>query len=212
VLIDEWQRLPTSWDVVRRAVEGAPGQFLLTGSATPADTPTHSGAGRIATVRMRPLSLAERDLDSTTVRLADLLGGDRRPVAGGTSLSVSDYAAEIVSSGFPAIRLLSGRLLRTQLDGYLRRIVEHDFDELGNRVRNAGMLRRWMTAYVGDGPIVAFEVKLARTINDGDVRHLKWLAERMGTDLLDAAVITTGPEAYRRPDGIAVIPAALLGP
>ena len=62
----------------------------------------------------------------------------------------------------------------------------------------------------GDGRIVALEVKLAATTRDHDVRHLRWLAETVGDDLLDAAVITTGTEAYRRADGIAVIPAALL--
>ena len=62
ILIDEWQRLPSSWDLVRRATDQnhSPGQFLLTGSATPTDSPTHSGAGRIVTVRMRPMSLAQR--------------------------------------------------------------------------------------------------------------------------------------------------------
>ncbi|HUZ44904.1 MAG TPA: DUF4143 domain-containing protein [Acidimicrobiales bacterium] len=63
----------------------------------------------------------------------------------------------------------------------------------------------------GDGRVVALEVKLARTVGPGDVRHLAWLAESIGVDLVDSAVITTGPEAYRRPDGVAVIPAALLG-
>jgi predicted AAA+ superfamily ATPase len=49
VLIDEWQRLPEIWDLVRRAVDdGAPpGSFLLTGSAVPDRPRTHSGAGRI---------------------------------------------------------------------------------------------------------------------------------------------------------------------
>ncbi|BDZ38977.1 hypothetical protein GCM10025863_15910 [Microbacterium suwonense] len=42
--------------------------------------------------------------------------------------------------------------------------------------------------------------------------HLRWLKERMGPYLTDAVVITTGPAAYRRADGIAVIPASLLGP
>ncbi|MGI8646911.1 MAG: hypothetical protein ACR2JX_01570 [Mycobacteriales bacterium] len=42
--------------------------------------------------------------------------------------------------------------------------------------------------------------------------HLKWLRDRLGDDLLDAAVITTGKPAYRRRDSIAVIPAALIGP
>jgi len=49
-------------------------------------------------------------------------------------------------------------------------------------------------------------------VTDDDVKHLLWLRRVIGADLLDAAVITTGTDAYRRPDGIAVIPAALLGP
>ncbi|MCQ3815092.1 MAG: DUF4143 domain-containing protein, partial [Acidimicrobiia bacterium] len=61
-----------------------------------------------------------------------------------------------------------------------------------------------------DGRIVALEVKLGGTVDDDDVRHLHWLAQRIGPQLLDAAVLTTGSEAYRRQDGIAVIPAALL--
>ena len=61
-----------------------------------------------------------------------------------------------------------------------------------------------------DGRFVAIEVKLSATVDDNDVAHLRWLAERTGPDLLDAAVIHTGPGAYRRADGIAVVPAALL--
>jgi len=63
-----------------------------------------------------------------------------------------------------------------------------------------------------DQRVVALEVKLTSAVSDHDVRHLVWLREQIGDDLLDAAVVTTGPYAYRRPDGIAVIPAALLGP
>ena len=63
-----------------------------------------------------------------------------------------------------------------------------------------------------DGAVVALEVKLARAVHDNELRHLQWLQRRVGDGLLDAAVVTTGPQAYRRSDGIAVIPAALLGP
>ena len=63
-----------------------------------------------------------------------------------------------------------------------------------------------------DGSIVALEVKLSATVGDSDVRHLAWLRQRIGEQLLDAAVLTTGERAYRRADGIAVIPLALLGP
>jgi predicted AAA+ superfamily ATPase len=63
-----------------------------------------------------------------------------------------------------------------------------------------------------DGKVVAVDVKLAQVVGAGDVRHLKWLADALGPDLLDAVVVTTGAEAYRRADGIAVVPLALLGP
>jgi predicted AAA+ superfamily ATPase len=59
--------------------------------------------------------------------------------------------------------------------------------------------------------VVGLEVKLAPQIGDRDVAHLLWLKKAMGNRLTDAAIITTGPVAYRRPDGVAVIPAALLG-
>lgn len=351
-LIDEWQRLPEVWDTIRRAVDdGAPaGRFLLTGSAAPRNVSTHSGAGRIVSVRMRPMSLAERVITTPTVSLADLLGGDRTDVGGRTDLTLTDYVEEIVGSGFPGIRGRSGRAIRAQLDGYLTRIVERDFPEQGLTVRKPETLLGWMRAYaaatateasyhsilttatpgegakpaktttikyrdvlaqlwmldpvpaftttgnqfrrlaaapkhhladpalaarlldldVDDlrgrtgfgnpgpvmlgplfeslvtlsvrsyaqaagmrishlrtpdghrevdlivegraGAILALEVKLSASVDDGDVRDLHWLRERLGDRLLDAAVITTGPVAYRRADGIAVIPAGLFGP
>lgn len=63
-----------------------------------------------------------------------------------------------------------------------------------------------------DHRVLAFETKLSPTVDDRDTVHLRWLRDRIGDDLLDAAVITTGTDAYRRPDRIAVIPAAVLGP
>ncbi|MGH3567688.1 MAG: DUF4143 domain-containing protein [Pseudonocardia sp.] len=63
-----------------------------------------------------------------------------------------------------------------------------------------------------DHRVVAIEVKLGATVKDRDVRHLHRLASLLGPDLLDAVVVTTGSVAYRRRDGIPVVPAALLGP
>ena len=62
-----------------------------------------------------------------------------------------------------------------------------------------------------DGRVVAMEVKLRPSVGEADVKHLRWLHERLGDCLLDSVVITTGRHAYRRADGIAVVPAALLG-
>jgi uncharacterized protein len=359
VLLDEWQRVPALWDAVRRAVDdGVPrGPFLLTGSAAPADDrqdpQRHSGAGRIDVLRMRPMTLAERlDLD-TTVSLRALLNGDQPEVGGSTEFGLSEYTEEIISSGFPGIRALSGRARRVRLDGYISRIIDRDFaDELGQHVRRPDTLRRWMMAYAaatstvtslekirdaathneatpakttvlayrdalarlfildpvdgwaptnnhlkrltqsakhhiadpalaaallgisedkllkGEGGLVAIprdgsflgalfeslvtlsvrvyaqaaeaqvrhlrtrrgdrevdlivqgrggeilgvEVKLSATVDDDDVAHLRWLRDELNGELRAAVVITTGPHAYRRPDGIYVVPLALLGP
>lgn len=355
VLLDEWQYVPAVWDAVRRWVDedATPSRFILTGSAAPAQAPTHSGAGRIVTVRMRPLALSERGMTDPTVSLQALLTGERREIGGDTTVRLPEYAREIVASGFPGLRHLSGRALRAQLDGYIARIVDRDFLEQGHPVRKPETLRRWMAAYAaatatatslekirdaaaagdGDTPtkvtvmayrevlqrlwivdpvpgwlptrnhltrltqaskhhladpalaarllgvdeeallsgatggatsprdgtllgqlfeslvtlsvrvyaqaseavvrhlrtregrqeidliversdqrVVAIEMKLSSSVSDDDVRHLLWLQEQIGGDLLDAVVVTTGSHAYRRRDGIAVVPAALLGP
>jgi len=355
ILVDEWQYVPESWDLVRRAVDdGAPaGQFLLAGSASVPNLSTHSGAGRIVTVRMRPLTLLERGLETSTVSIATLIKGGRPDVRGRTGVTLEDYVDEIVTSGFPGLRSLSGRALRAQLDSYVQRIIERDFGEMGHALRNPAVLRRWLTAYAAassttvsyetirdastggqgekpaktttipyrdvlerlwivepvpawlptrnrisrlsappkhqladpalaarllgvdgrallegadvgppvprdgtllgalfesivtlgvrvcaqaaeatvkhlrthggeheidliveraDGRVLAIEVKLARNVVDHDVRHLHWLSGQIGSDLLDAVVVTTGEEAYRRKDDVAVVPAALLGP
>lgn len=63
-----------------------------------------------------------------------------------------------------------------------------------------------------DGRVLAIEVKLADRVEDADVKHIAWLRDRIGDDLIDAVVIYAGEHAYRRRDGVAVVPLALLGP
>ncbi len=347
VLLDEWQLLPMVWDRVRRDVdESARTSFLLTGSAAPVpDADRHSGAGRILSLRLRPMSLPERGATEPTVTIADLLGG-RAEISGQTPWGVGDYAREICASGLPGIHGLPPRRQRAQLDGYLAHVIDRDIADLGVAVRHPDSLRRWMTAYAAasstsanyttildaasagearkpaktttiayrdllaqiwvldpvppwqphgpelsrlksapkhqladpalaarllqhtpetllapragsaellgqlleslatltvraaaqaqeasvghlrtrdgghevdlvveryDGRVVAFEVKLASTVSDSDVRHLHWLAARLGARLADMVILTTGPDAYRRRDGVAVVPLALLG-
>lgn len=175
ILIDEWQRYPASWDVVRREVDrpdSVPASFILTGSATPAAgaAAVHSGAGRIVSVRMRPLTLSERGVAKPTVSLAKLLEGGRQPLIGETDVRLADYANEIIGSGFPGLRGLPARALRAQLDGYIGRIVEREFPQLGLNVRNPAALRRWLSAYAAASSTAAkYEtVRDAATSGEGE--------------------------------------------
>lgn len=149
VLIDEWQRHPATWDTVRRWVDdGAPpGAVLLTGSATPtAEAGTHSGAGRILSLRMRPMALFERGITHPAISVRSLLAGTA-DISGRSGFGLMDYLDQIVASGFPAINRAGLRVQRAQLDGYLQRVVDRDLPDLGLQVRRPETLRRWLTAY-----------------------------------------------------------------
>jgi predicted AAA+ superfamily ATPase len=63
-----------------------------------------------------------------------------------------------------------------------------------------------------DRRIVALDIKLSAEVTNSDVKHLLWLREQLDDELSELVVITTGTHAYRRSDGVAVVPACLLGP
>ncbi len=105
-LIDEWQIEPTIWNHVRRAIDDRsdPGQFILTGSAVPPDDFTrHTGAGRIARLRMRPMSLFETGRSVGRVSLSELLEG-RVSAGADPGLTVMDLAEEVALGGWPGLR------------------------------------------------------------------------------------------------------------
>jgi uncharacterized protein len=129
-LIDEWQIVPAVWNHVRREVDsrGRPGQFLLTGSATPADDQTrHTGGLRFGRVQMRPMTLAEVGRSTGAISFAGLLdGGASRSSEPG--LTVKDLVEEVVRGGWPGIRHLpvadAARALRDYLDRIRRTDIE----------------------------------------------------------------------------------------
>ncbi|HRC13780.1 MAG: ATP-binding protein [Actinomycetales bacterium] len=148
-LIDEWQLVPEVWDRVRRAVDddSAGGRFLLAGSAgVPPGVRIHSGAGRIVSFKLRPLSLAEREVAAPTVSLRDLLNGGAA-IDGHSTVDLAGYVEEILRSGFPGIRDLPEPARRMQLDGYVNRIVERELIENGLQLRRPAALKAWLTAY-----------------------------------------------------------------
>lgn len=134
------------WDAVRRLVDadGLPGRFLLTGSLPPIDT--HSGAGRIHTVRMRPMCMAERGVVEPSISMRAILHGNAA-IHGTSPLTLSDYTDEILASGFPGLRSLASRSTGLALDGYIDRVVDRDIVEAGHRVRRPETLRSWLRAY-----------------------------------------------------------------
>jgi predicted AAA+ superfamily ATPase len=104
-LIDEWQLAPSLWNSIRHEIDErqASGQFILTGSASPHDDITrHSGAGRFARLRMRPMALFESEKSSGEVSISQLFNGTGQ-VSATSPLTYMDLAVEAVKGGWPAL-------------------------------------------------------------------------------------------------------------
>ncbi len=297
------------------------------------------------------MTLEERGVGEPAVSLTHLLEGGREQLHGQTDVRLVRYVEEILASGFPALRSLSGRARRFQLESYLRNTVDRDVPEQGPAVRRPDALMAWLRSYAAaasstagysqildaatpgqadkparstadgyrrvleslwlldlvpawelggsqftrlgrspkhhladpalaarllglneakllgtggdpvgpegrtmlgsmfeslatlcirvaaqaaeadvghlrtrdgdhevdlvvtreDGAVLAIEVKAAGAVDDGDTKHLQWLRKQMGQRLIDSIIVNTGTAAYRRPDGIGVVPLALIG-
>lgn len=142
-LIDEWQEVPPLWDAVRYKVDESPdkGQFLLTGSATPVRKGImHSGAGRIARLRMRPMSLYESGESSGKVSLKALCEGKLTPAMTG-EVDLRTLILYIVRGGWPGnlnTPADKAGLLPTE---YLNAVIEDDVYRIDNIKRNPTKMR-----------------------------------------------------------------------
>lgn len=102
-LIDEWQDTPTLWDAIRYDVDksGLTGQYILTGSVTPKkNKPSHSGAGRIVRIIMRPMTLFESGDSNGSVSIKNLFDGADQ-VSGVSNLKLEDIAHLCTRGGWP---------------------------------------------------------------------------------------------------------------
>lgn len=147
-LIDEWQIEPTIWNHVRRAVDDRrdPGQFILTGSAVPADDITrHTGAGRISRLRMRPMSLFEAGRSTGQISLAEMLAGESTP-SSDPGLSVADLAEEIARGGWPGLRGRSSTDGLLAVRDYLDEIARVDVGRLGAIHRDPSRVTRLLAS------------------------------------------------------------------
>ncbi|MCY3961957.1 MAG: DUF4143 domain-containing protein [bacterium] len=147
-LLDEWQRAPGLWAAVRGACDarGAAGQFILTGSAVPADDLTrHSGALRVQRLALRTMSLFEQGLSSEAVSLAGLLDGV--PAEGPpTGQHLPETVDALCRGGWPAFGAQlppadAARALRSYLDDIARADIRQVDGVERDPIRVSALLR-----------------------------------------------------------------------
>jgi uncharacterized protein len=142
-LIDEWQVVPSIWNQVRREVDDRSevGQFILAGSAQPADDETrHTGAGRISRLRMRPMSLHEAGIGDGEASLSELLAG-KKVEAVDPGLELGDVAEALCRGGWPGFRQLDIDPALRRVRDYLDEVVRADLKTVGPRHRPGKVMR-----------------------------------------------------------------------
>jgi uncharacterized protein len=169
-LVDEWQVVPSIWNHVRRAVDarGRPGQFILTGSAVPADDITrHTGAGRLSRVRMRPMSLFESGHSTGAVSLQSLLDGSRveAPDSGPT---IPRLAELIAVGGWPGNLGVKPAEAVVAVRSYLDEIRRIDISRVDGVRRDPTKIGRLLRALARNESTAATAATIAADTGSGD--------------------------------------------
>ena len=138
-LFDEWQIAPKLWDAIRFEVDHRDdlGQFILTGSAVPPETEEihHTGTGRFARVKMRPMSLFEAEDSNGSVSLTELFSGNL-DISGSCDLSLEKLAFLVCCGGWPRATTMRNTTALEQAFDYYDAVVNADISRVDNVERN----------------------------------------------------------------------------
>lgn len=149
-LIDEWQLAPSLWDTIRFEVDHRDGEgfFILTGSAVPAKTDEiwHTGTGRFAKIKMRPMSLWESEDSTGTISLAALFNGSAQ-TAITDEKRLEDIAFLLCRGGWPKATLQKKEVALERVFEYYDAVVNADISRVDNVERDAERTKRLMRSY-----------------------------------------------------------------
>ena len=149
-LFDEWQIAPKLWDAIRFEVDHRDdlGQFILTGSAVPPETEEihHTGTGRFARVKMRPMSLFEAEDSNGSVSLTELFSGNL-DIAGSCDLPLEKLAFLVCRGGWPRATTMRNTTALEQAFDYYDAVVNADISRVDNVERNPERVKLLMRSY-----------------------------------------------------------------
>ena len=170
-LIDEWQIAPKLWGAIRFEVDhrGELGQFVLTGSAVPADTKdiTHSGTGRFTRLTMRPMSLYESGDSTGEVSLKDLFDGAAE-IDGASELDIDRLAFLVCRGGWPQAVDMRDEIALDQAMDYYDAVVRSDINRADGVQKNSKKVHRLMRSYARNQGSQIPNTVLAQDVSEND--------------------------------------------
>ncbi len=144
-LIDEWQKAPELWNEIKNDLDEDYqfGKYIITGSTTPIDPSKiqHSGAGRIATMNLKPFSLYESGESSGIISLSKLFQEEEKSdatYAYDNPMGLRDIAYMLTRGGWP-ISLMAKKeyaisTTKNYFDGLFR--IENESDDFAFFLKN----------------------------------------------------------------------------
>lgn len=170
-LIDEWQIAPKLWDAIRFEVDHRDelGQFILTGSAVPANTKdvTHSGTGRFTWLMMRPMTLFESGDSTGEVSLKELFEGNL-DVDGSSNIDIDRLAFLICRGGWPKAIGMRDEIALDQAFDYIEAVIHSDINRADNIQKNPDKVRRLMRSYARNQGTQIANTEFAKDIQGND--------------------------------------------
>lgn len=169
-LLDEWQNAPRLWNRVRRECDdrAVPGQFILTGSASPHDDLTrHTGVGRIGRVLMRPMSLYETGLSDGAVSLMRLFDGEAASALPRSDVGLRHIAEAVCVGGWPASLGFDERQARLAVGDYLSELVRLDIPSASGVGHRPASVRRLLRSLARHTATEAKMTTLASDVEGG---------------------------------------------
>ena len=173
-MLDEWQEVPLLWDAIRAEVDkrNVKGQFILTGSATPNRKGIlHSGAGRIARLRMRPMTLFESGDSSGKVSLSELCYGKFTPVMNG-EISLLHLAELIVRGGWPGNLNVPVKNSSIVAQEYIKALLENDIYRLDEVKRDVSKMYLLLKSLARNESTIASVATLRKDISGIDGENI----------------------------------------
>lgn len=150
-LIDEWQIAPKLWDAVRFEVDHRRnlGQFILTGSAVPPDDDEilHTGTGRFAWIKMRPMTLFESGDSSGEISLKEMFKQPKKMLAENKLDDIDRLAFLICRGGWPGAVDMEDDIALDQAFDYFDAIVNRDISRVDDVKRDSERTKRIMKSY-----------------------------------------------------------------
>ena len=188
-LIDEWQKAPDIWNQVKDDLdfEYQFGKYILTGSSTPADKTEihHTGAGRIAPLTMRPMTLWESKESKGTVSLKDLFeGGKNFPWDMNADFTLEDVAFLLCRGGWP-ISVLAQRDIAIEItkNYYNGLFVFEDSENERFRNKKPEVLRMILRSYARN---ISSEAAVSTIISDIRQSNERTMDAKTYDDYMDA--------------------------